>query len=119
MQFTALHILIAFCGGFLFGAMFATGIHKMRQQAPQPKRKQTKPPPKEKTITHESVSTVETLDIPGIGKKNAPLDNDPPSLNAFSPAMIPSEKEHFSQGIEAEQNENDDATVLMHRPPPE
>jgi len=124
MPFTILHILIAFCLGFILGSIFGMGVHKLRQG--QTHRKKIPPPTKHVTITQESIPPLETLDIPRINRKSVKtIDQQSQEKNlsfgAFAPAVISIESTEISVSDlnDEQQPPNDDATVLMHRPPPE
>jgi hypothetical protein len=117
MTFTVIHIVFSFALGFLFGVLFGIGVYKMRNPYQSLPRSNVEP-----SVTKESPKQkkkVETLDIPRIKDSNE--NNNQDSINILSPALIQSSIEDSPDTLEEDQpsySQPDDATVLMHRPPP-
>ena len=119
MTFAIEHIAIAFGLGFFFGSLFGIGFSLRKKNSTRTTLSNTQPsmpsePPLDGIQPRESTS--QTLDIPTI-RPDSDLAEDSLGISIELPEPEPlhtSEVRMFSSDREAE----DDATVLMQKPPP-
>ena len=117
MHFTVIHILVTFALAFSLGAMLGFGVANLLKSKPK-RKKEAARPIEEPTQSRDEEPAIETLDIPSLKPKKSTkenVDNNDPTLciKQITPAMIAPNND---QG-DPLQDEND-ATVLMQRKPP-